>query len=347
MQADYRSAAQVDAEADVEKFRRNLGPFVIAAETARMPMVFTDARQDKASIIFANESFLQFTGYQRTEVLGQNVKDLLALSVADDTLNEIDLAFRNDDETYFSVQYQRKDRSGSWASMFIRPVRDNHGTIVQYFLSFVDLTKEKHDQAHCELLIGELNHRVKNALSTVQSIVSQALRRSSDREIVSAIEARLGALSRSHDLLTLEKWESVGLRDVVAQAVEPFEVIDGRSKRISIDGENRRLTPKAGLAFSIAFNELGTNATKYGALANSTGLIHITWKIESSPAGDRLILRWQETGGPVVAMPTYQGFGTRVLERGLAFELQGSVDLIYHCEGFVCSIDVPLVCIAS
>lgn len=346
-EARYRSAAQEDAEANVEQFRRNLGPFVVAAETSRMPMVFTDAKESQAPIIFANESFLQLTGYQRSEVLGQNFKHLLAVGADGKTMEEVDAAFHDGGDIRSDVHYRRKDGSEFWASMFISPVRDNHGTIVQYFLSFADLTKEKQDQAYRKLLVDELNHRVKNTLSTVQSIVSQALRRSSDREIIGAIESRLGALSRSHDLLTLERWESVGLCDVVMQAVEPFEAIGNRPKRISIDGENSRLTPKAGLAFSIAFNELCTNATKYGALSNSTGLVNITWKVQPTTAGERLTLQWQETGGPVVSLPTHQGFGSRVLERGLAFELQGKVDLVYHRDGLVCSIDVPLASIAS
>ena len=139
------------------------------------------------------------------------------------------------------------------------------------------------------MLIDELNHRVKNTLSTVQSIVWQALRSGSDpKAIRESIESRLFALSRSHDLLTRENWESAGLLDVVNDAMEPFGVADGRAERIVITGKNIRFPPKAALALGIAFNELATNAVKYGAFSNEAGSILIAWTIEPRPEGDRL-----------------------------------------------------------
>ena len=136
------------------------------------------------------------------------------------------------------------------------------------------------------MLIDELNHRVKNTLSTVQSIVWQALRTASDPKVIrESIESRLFALSRSHDLLTRENWESAGLLDIVHDALEPFGVADGRADRIVITGENIRFPPKAALALGIAFNELATNAVKYGALSNATGSILIEWTIETAPEG--------------------------------------------------------------
>lgn len=118
--------------------------------------------------------------------------------------------------------------------------------------------------------------RVKNTLSTVQSITSQALRNSSEPEVIrDAIESRLFALSRSHDLLTRENWEGAGLLDLVNEALEPFGTTDGRVERFAVVGENIRLLPKAALALGIAFHELATNAVKYGACSNETGTIGI------------------------------------------------------------------------
>ena len=119
------------------------------------------------------------------------------------------------------------------------------------------------------MLIDELNHRVKNTLATVQSIVIQAVRNSSDPKIVrESIETRIAALSRSHDLLGREKWEGAGLRDLVRETLAPFSVTEGRAERFTIEGEKIRLSPKAALALGIAFNELATNAVKYGAFSN-------------------------------------------------------------------------------
>ena len=160
-------------------------------------------------------------------------------------------------------------------------MEDKSGAIVQYFTSFVDLTKHKEEQAQSKMLIDELNHRVKNTLSTVQSIVWQASRRIPiPKAIREAVESRLFALSRSHNLLTRENWHSAGLLDVVRDALEPFGVTDGRAERLVITGENIRFSTKAALALGIAFNELATNAAKYGALSNDKGSIRIDWTIE-------------------------------------------------------------------
>ena len=125
---------------------------------------------------------------------------------------------------------------------------DRSGDVVQHFASFVDLTKHKEEQAQSRMLIDELNHRVKNTLSTVQSIVWQALRNASDPKVIrESIESRLFALSRSHDLLTRENWESAGLLDVVHEALEPFGVADGRAERLVITGREYPFPAKSGL----------------------------------------------------------------------------------------------------
>jgi len=193
------------------------------------------------------------------------------------------------------------------------------------------------------MLIDELNHRVKNILSTVQSIVWQTLRTPSNPKVIrESIESRLFALSRSHDLLTREKWESAGLLDIVHDALEPFGVSGGRADRIVMTGENIRFPPKAALALSIAFNELATNAVKYGALSNAAGSILIGWTMEIAPAGRRLFLSWKEKDGPPVAPPAHKGFGSRVIERGLALELESTTHLDYRPDGLVCTMDIPL-----
>jgi PAS domain S-box-containing protein len=337
-----KSEEQTVAEAEVEGFRKDLGPFVVAAETTRMAMVFTDAREADNSIIFANDAFLSLTGYDRKEVLGQSFNFLMAHATDAEALAKIEAEFEGRSNSGAEISYRRKDGSEFWACLFISPVRDEGGDIVQYFASVVDLTKHKDEEAQSKMLIDELNHRVKNTLSTVQSIVWQALRTTSDPKMIrSSIESRLFALSRSHDLLTRENWRSAGLRDIVQEAMEPFVVVDGRTGRLAINGENIRFPPKAVLALGIAFNELGTNAVKYGAFSNEMGSILISWKLEHTPEGDRLVLEWREKNGPPVTPPSRKGFGSQVLERGLAHELGGAVHLAYLPGGLVCTINIP------
>jgi PAS domain S-box-containing protein len=337
-----KSEGQKAAEADVESFRDELGPFVVAAEETRMAMVFTDAKAPGHPIIFANDAFLALTGYARDEVLGQNFNFLVERGADAAALAKIESEFKGHSEGGAEIQYRRKDGSAFWAALFISPVRDEDEKIVQYFASFVELTRHKEEQIESKMLIDELNHRVKNTLATVQSIVWQASRTNSDPKVIrEAIETRLFALSRSHDLLTRENWESAGLADVLNDALEPFGIADDRAERVTIKGENIRFPPKAALAFGIAFNELATNAVKYGAFSNATGSVDIEWKIEPRADGPRLILHWREKDGPPVTPPLRRGFGSRVIERGLAYELEGAVDLQYRTEGLVCTMDIP------
>jgi PAS domain S-box-containing protein len=337
-----KSEEQKDAEAEVEEFKEDLGPFVVAAETTRMAMVFTDAKEPDDPIIFANDSFLALTGYERKEVLGQSFNFFLAHVADAKALAKIATEFEDHAHSGAEVSYRRKDGSEFWAGVFISPVLDESGATVQYFASFVDLTEHKEEQEQSRMLIAELNHRVKNTLATVQSIVWQALRTASDpKAIREAIEPRLFALSRSHDLLTSENWESARLHDIIDDALEPFAVSNARAERIVIHGENIRFPPKAALALGIAFNELATNAVKYGAFSNATGSIVIEWKTKSTPDGRRIVLHWQEKGGPPVTPPSRKGFGSRVIERGLAYELEGTVHLDYQPDGVVCTMDIP------
>jgi PAS domain S-box-containing protein len=337
-----RSEQQAAAEGQVESFRREGGPFVVAAEDTRMPMVFMNAKAAGNPIIFANDSFLSLTGYERDEVLGHSFNFLLAQGADPKALALVEAAFEVSDDHSSEVRYRRKDGSEFWAALFVSPVRDASGDVVEHFASFIDLTRHKEEQAQSLMLIEELNHRVKNTLSTVQSIVSQALRYASDPEAIrDSIESRLFALSRSHDLLTREKWEGAGLHDVVDAAMEPFGVANGRSERFSVTGENVRFPPKAALALGIAFHELATNAVKYGAFSGDTGCVRIAWTILPAPEGKRLILTWREQDGPPVTPPAKKGFGSRVIERGLALELGGTTRLDYRPDGVVCTIDIP------
>jgi two-component sensor histidine kinase len=227
-------------------------------------------------------------------------------------------------------------------SIFVSPVRDKDGVVVQQFISLVDLTRYKNEQAQSKILIQELNHRVKNTLATVQSIAAQALRSSDDPEVVrEAIESRLFALSCSHDLLTRESWEGAGLFDLVNEALKPFGISNGRAGRVVIAGDNVRVSPRTALALGIALHELATNAVKYGAFSNELGSVDIAWSIVPQAGTNRLILHWLEKGGPPVTPPTRTGFGSRVLVRGLAHELNATVQLDYRPDGLSCTIDIP------
>jgi two-component sensor histidine kinase len=203
------------------------------------------------------------------------------------------------------------------------------------------LDKEKRAAEHQRLLIDELNHRVKNTLATVQSISAQTLRTSDTKEgAQDALEKRLLALSRAHDVLTRESWDGADLVEVIEKALEPYQTL-GES-RVHITGPHVRVTPRMSLALAMAMHELATNAVKYGALANKTGTIEVSWRVQNGAAPPRLTLRWTEAGGPPVIPPRRRGFGSRLIERSLANDLDGQVEIAFAPTGVVCTVDAPV-----
>jgi PAS domain S-box-containing protein len=339
-----KSEAQKSAEAEVGVFQRGLGPFVVAGELTRMPIVFTNARDPACPIIFANDSLLSLTGHHRAELLGESLYSLFAEDADSSAVSAVRRGVQRGSGVDCEIKCRRKDGSSFWAALFVNPVSDGQGKIIQHFVSFIDLTKHKQAQAQAKMLIDELSHRVKNTLATVQAIVRQALRSDVDRPTLrQMIKSRLSALSRSHDLLTRGKWKGAGLHEIISETLAPFQPNEAEEQRFIVTGEPMRFPPKAALDLCIVFNELATNAVKYGALSRLGGKVHIDWKLEPSAQGQRLALTWRELGGPAVRAPAHRGFGTRVIERGLAHELGGAGGLDYRPEGLVCTMIIPAV----
>jgi two-component sensor histidine kinase len=237
--------------------------------------------------------------------------------------------------------YQRGDDTMAWMRFAAAPIHNVEGDVVAGVVAVVDIDQEKQAEAHQQLLINELNHRVKNTLATVQSIASQTLRNAESKEEARlALEARLFALSRAHDVLTRENWESAGLREIVVEALAPYR--HERENRLHVQGADVRLAPRMALAVAMALQELATNAVKYGALSNTDGQVHLTWSVETTDTGERLHLRWGESGGPPVVPPKRRGFGTRLIERSLALDLNGEARITFSPAGVVCTVDAPL-----
>lgn len=196
-------------------------------------------------------------------------------------------------------------------------------------------------EEHQRLLINELNHRVKNSLATVQAIAHQTLRSPDVPEPARrAFTERLLALARAHDVLTEENWEGADLGEVVASALDPYGGPD--HDRFHMEGPPVRLEPKMALSLAMALHELATNAVKYGALSVPDGCVEISWALAGMDGGRRLRLRWIEKDGPRVVAPSQTGFGSRLIERGLAAELQGEAHVDYAATGVICRIDAPL-----
>ena len=189
-----------------------------------------------------------------------------------------------------------------------------------------------------KLILDELHHRIKNTLATVSAIASQSLRTATSIEHgQQAIEGRLIALGRAHDLLMQVSWANASLASTVRGATEPYD--SKGTGRFSINGPNLGITSGAVIALAMTFNELCTNTTKFGALSVPAGRIEIVWTIDDER--QRLRLTWTEKGGPVVKAPTRRSFGTRMME-SLGQQLSGKVLLDYEPAGFIYMLDVPL-----
>jgi two-component system, chemotaxis family, CheB/CheR fusion protein len=207
-------------------------------------------------------------------------------------------------------------------------------------LAIEDITERKRFEEHRDILVGELNHRIKNVMATVQAIASQTLRSATSMEEARAtFGSRLIALGKSHDLLTRKNWAGADLRDIVSETVEPHS---GGTKCFRIEGPHLWLKPSAALSIAMALHELSTNAAKYGALTTEDGQVDLTWQLVGDGKDRRLSLRWTESRGPPVTPPTRKGFGSRLVQRVLAAELGGKVCVDYETSGVVCTIDAPM-----
>ncbi|MDG2523481.1 HWE histidine kinase domain-containing protein [Caulobacter segnis] len=183
-----------------------------------------------------------------------------------------------------------------------------------------------------QLMINELNHRVKNTLATVQSLAWQSLGRKHDRALFDAFADRLAALSRAHDLLTRRVWENAELEDVITQTLEPY------GSRARGEGPEVHLAPNAAVTLSMVLHELATNAAKYGALSSHDGVVEVRWSVE----GGRLKILWRERGGPVVQKPAGTGFGSRLIESSILREFGGETFAEYSPKGLERVMILPL-----
>jgi two-component sensor histidine kinase len=207
-------------------------------------------------------------------------------------------------------------------------------------LAEAKLQREVAERARAEqrqqLLIHELNHRVKNMLATVQSVARQSLGRAGGAGPLADFENRLMALAWTHDILTRERWAGASLQTVLARTMTPHG-----PDRVRLKGPDLRISPKMALALAMGVHELATNAVKYGALSVDKGRVEIEWWLDETVQPPRLNLEWRERGGPKVSPPKTRGFGARLLERGLAHELGGQVTIRFLPAGVRCDICAP------
>jgi two-component sensor histidine kinase len=238
-----------------------------------------------------------------------------------------------------SVMLQRRPGAPleeRFVDFIYQPMRSADRVIWGVFVQGSDVTDRVLAERQQRLLLAELNHRVKNTLSTVQAIAAQSLRSTSDpAQARRSFESRLIALSATHDLLTAANWRGAALRDVLLVELRPYA-----AERYELEGPDVDLSPAQALALCLLFHELATNAAKYGALKGEQGCVTVRWSRRADDA--RLQLEWRERGGPPVTPPERRGFGSRLIERSLRGALRGSAELEFAPDGLRCRLDLPL-----
>ena len=190
-----------------------------------------------------------------------------------------------------------------------------------------------------DLLVEELNHRVKNTLAILQSIAAQTFR-SASRPEREKFEGRLRALAEAHNLLSTEKWQGSDLQDVIGRVLQPYLL--NNTERMRLAGPKVPLAPRLAVVLSMILHEIATNAAKYGALSNDSGTVSLDWEVVEEDGRRKLRLIWTEAGGPPVTAPVQRGFGSRLIERSARDQLGGEATVDFLPRGVVCTVTVCL-----
>lgn len=247
-----------------------------------------------------------------------------------------------DSRSVFQLEHRvrRADGSIGWTFSRAVPILDSDGEIIEWFGAATDVSARHEAEAHLRLVINELNHRVKNNLATVQAIAAQTFRKAEDLvQAEAAFVGRIEALALATDFLTGARGPHPSMRLVLEEAIRSHAPAPERCR---LTGPDLPLPPLTAQALSLAVHELATNALKHGAWSTDRGDVAVGWSSDGDPEARRLRLEWTETGGPHVEPPRHRGFGSRLIEQGLARELKGQVRMDFRPAGLACVVEAPV-----
>lgn len=308
--------------------------------TEAMPQIVWATRPDGYHE-FYNARWYEFTGVPHGSTDGEGWKGVFH---PDDEKAAMRL-WRNSLATGepYEVEYRLRHRSGEyrWVLGRAQPVRDKDGAIIRWLGTCTDIHELKIGEEQRQLMLGEMNHRVKNTLAMVHAIVSQTLRQADNlKDASAAIQARIGMMAQAHDRLVYSKWTDTRILAVIEAALGPHR---NRNGHFTLDGPDIPIGSKQALALTMALHELATNAAKYGALSTDDGKVAITWSIGQAVEGDEgtFTFIWAETCGPPVTAPKRRGFGSRMIEQALAGYFGGEGELGFLSTGLTFKLKAP------
>ncbi len=239
-----------------------------------------------------------------------------------------------------TFRFVRPDGREIWLEQTARGEFDSRGRLKRIKGLTVDITERKHAEKRQDLLVAELDHRVKNVLARVAVVAMQTREGSTSmNDFVKALDGRIQSMAAAHSLLSQSRWHGVGLTDLVRDQLAPYAT----AANAEIRGPNIMLSAATTQAVAMVLHELVTNAAKYGALSNPGGKVSVSWDKPSDESGGAILtIAWREIGGPPVVAPARSGFGTSLIRDLIPHELGGSVDLAFGADGVHCKIVVPL-----
>jgi two-component system CheB/CheR fusion protein len=286
-------------------------------------------------------------GFSAEEAVGQPVTIITPPDRRDDEDRILQRVRRGESIDPFATVRRRKDGSLLNISLRVSPIRDADGKVTGASTIARDDTERMRADARQNLLTQELNHRVKNTLATVQSIAAQTLADESDpKGFQDRFSKRLATLARTHNALAQGDWRGARLDDLFWAELAPY--CEQASNRCVAEGPPIDLAPNAALAIGMALHELATNAAKYGAFSTPGGRVKALWEIDRTNGAAKLRFEWREDGGPPVnGRPARQGFGSRLIERGLTYQLNGEAKLNFESSGVRFVLEAPLASVEA
>ncbi len=303
------------------------------------------ATDPNGSVLLLNKVAEQLTGWSAAEARGRPIWEVFRV---------IDEATRKsvDDPALKALREREVTRLESGALLITRddkelpvehsgaPIIGSDGSLAGAVLVFRDVTERRRTAQRQTMLVGELNHRVKNALAIVQSLVQASLRQATTKPaqiMAQTLAERLQALHRAHDLLLESQWSGASLKAMVERELDPYRREGG--PKIVIKGPDVLLPPQCTSILAMTLHELATNAVKYGALSQNIGQLGVSWK---TARGNRLLLVWEERGVPVAAPKRSTGFGMQLIDRGIRHNLGGETKVDFRPVGLYVEMNVPL-----
>ena len=315
--------------------RKELASF--AFERTRMPMVVVDARAADQPIVLANASFLELTGYAAEEVIGRNCRFLQGEGTSALTVANIRAAIQQQREITVEILNYRKDGTAFWNRLHTSPLRATDGTVDYIFASQVDVTEQRRIEvleATEHRLLKEVDHRAKNVMAIVESIVRLS-NRADPKQYAAAIQMRVQALAKVHTMLAESGWNAVSLDSLVRQQVSPIA-----EERLAIFGPSIMLPSPLVQPLGLVLHELAVNAIRHGSLVDSKGRVSIEWKL--APQARGFELTWTELGAPMQPNERGPGFGSMLVAAMIEQQLHGSVHREWTKTGLILRLSVPL-----